>query len=154
MGSSKFEQVFINRNLAPGVLFTSEVLKKMSDGVKAATQRRKDAGTYCPTFTGRSHTEETKSILSDMAKKRLSEQGHPRGMLGKHHTEETKQLISEKGVENSAMRGRCGGDHPTGNTVWWNNGISHIRSAKHPGDGWVQGRIFKTRSKRKIKPKE
>lgn len=41
--------------------------------------------------------EKTKKIVSDKAKARLKEQGHPRGMLGKFHTEEAKEKMSLSG---------------------------------------------------------
>jgi len=31
---------------------------------------------------------------------------------------------------------------------WWNDGINHKRQKDHPGEGWVEGRIFQTRRKR------
>ena len=44
---------------------------------------------------GKNHTEETKAIIGNKAKERLSNpQNNP--MFGKHHTEETKKKISEK----------------------------------------------------------
>lgn len=145
LGREAFERTFINRNLAPGVIFSDEVRERMSRGVKLAVEARRAAGTLRPTFLGRSHSAATKLKLSIKASERLRVNGHPRGMKGKTHTEDTKKQIQQSSIDNSAMRGRTGVSHPTGGTVWWNDGISHKRSTVCPGDGWVEGRIFKRR---------
>lgn len=41
-------------------------------------------------------TDERKRAIGVRAKKRIAEQGHPRGALGMHHSEETKRVLSEK----------------------------------------------------------
>jgi hypothetical protein len=39
-------------------------------------------------------TEELRAAISARSKRRIAENGHPRGMLGKHHTEETRKHLS------------------------------------------------------------
>lgn len=148
LGRDVFAQVYINRNLAPGIVFTPDVRARMSAGLKRAAQRRRKAGTLTPTFLGRRHSQETKEILSAKATERIRAAGHPKGMKGKHHTDVTKENIRNTSVTSSAMRGRTGVDHPTGGTSWWNNGTLHKRSIECPGEGWSMGRIFKERTKR------
>lgn len=149
LGAQRFQEVFINRNLAPGILFTEEVRNKMSVGIKKSADARKRSGSYVPSFSGKEHSEETKRKISKTRSDYFSNGGiHPRGMLGKHHSDDVKQRISDSGKRNSALCGKTGEEHPTGNTTWYNNGVSHIRSDKHPGDGWVAGRIFKQRKPR------
>jgi hypothetical protein len=58
-------------------------------------------------MTGRLVPEETKHKLSVIAKQRIEEYGHPKGMLGKNHTEESKQLMSSKRLgEDNGMWGK------------------------------------------------
>ncbi len=149
MGYELFTQVFINRNLAPGIIFTKDVRERMSASLKITADRKRLAGTLLPTFLGKSHTQYSKNLISLKAVARIRTQGHPRGMRGKHHTESTKERIRQACVNNSAMKGRVGEDHPTGGTSWWNNGILHKRSVASPGCGWHLGRIFKERKRQK-----
>lgn len=101
---------------------------------------------------GKHHTEETRHRIKNKKIEYYSNGGeHPKGMLGKTHTDEVKQKIKESVTKNSAMRGKTGIDHPTGGTVWWNNGTEHKRSIECPGEGWVIGRIFKKRNRNNIK---
>lgn len=148
LGRDAFAQVYINRNLAPGIIFTPDVRARMSAGLKRAVIRRRAAGTLTPTFLGRCHSRETKETLSIKAIERIRIAGHPRGMKGKHHTDVTKEHLRNTSIASSAMRGRTGVDHPTGGTIWWNNGTLHKRSIECPGEGWCPGRIFKERTKR------
>lgn len=147
LGKQKFQETFINRNLAPGILFTEEIRNKMSVGVKKSIIDRKTSGIYVPSFLGKEHSEETKRKISEYKSDYFANGGvHPRGMLGKEHSQEAKQRISDSGKLNSALLGKTGDAHPTGNTTWYNNGISHLRTNTHPGVGWVVGRIFKKRN--------
>lgn len=146
LGAHKFEKMFINRNLAPGILFTEDIRNKMSEGIKKSIVNRKLSGKYIPSMLGKNHTDETRMKISELKHNYYSSGGeHPKGMLNKKHSVDTKSKIRDSVVENAAMRGKFGEDHPTGGTVWWNNGISHKRCSTCPGDGWVQGRIFKKR---------
>ena len=121
----------------------------MSIGIRRAAARRRAAGIVIGTFLGKNHSQKTKDFLSKLTKERLKRDGHPRGMKGKKHTNSTKDKIKITGVINSAMKGRKGKDHPTGDTIWWNDGVTHKRSILKPGPEWVTGRIFKERTKRK-----
>lgn len=101
-------------------------------------------------FYGKNHTNQTKEKISKKRKSFFINGGeHPKGMLGKKHKEETKKHVSAILKEKASMIGKKGLEHPCGGTKWYNNGLNHLRSDKHPGDGWVEGRIFKERKKRK-----
>ena len=121
----------------------------MSVSQRRAAARRRAAGTHKSTFLGKRHTQETKDLISKQAIERIKRDGHPQGMKGKHHSPSTREQIKIVGTLNSAMKGRTGNQHPTGDTIWWNNGIIHKRSKVCPGLDWIEGRIFKERSKRK-----
>jgi hypothetical protein len=99
-------------------------------------------------FFGKKHSKQTKQHISDLNKKYYEEGGeHPRGMLNKEHSIETKNHLSEIMRNRSSLIGKKGLDHPSGGTKWYNDGVKHIRSATSPGEGWIEGRIFKKRKK-------
>jgi group I intron endonuclease len=101
-------------------------------------------------FYNKKHSEETKKLLSEKRKDFFESGGeHPKGMLGKKHKEETKKHVSEVLKEKGSMIGKKGLEHPVGGTKWYNDGVNHLRSDNHPGEGWIEGRIFKERRKRK-----
>ena len=97
-------------------------------------------------FYGKNHTDETKLNLSIKRKEFYQNGGiHPKGMLNKAHDEETKKHLSVVMKQNSSLIGKKGLDHPAGGTKWYNDGTKHMRSDTHPGEGWIEGRIFKKR---------
>ena len=102
-------------------------------------------------FYGKNHTEETRELISKKRKSFFENGGeHPKGMLNKKHKEETKAHVSMVLKEKGSMIGKKGLDHPAGGTKWYNDGVKHLRSNEHPGEGWIEGRIFKERKKRKL----
>lgn len=146
LGVQKFQEVFINRNLAPGILFTEDVRNKMSAGIKESYKKRKLNGKYIPTFLGKKHSDTAKQKMSEYRLDYYAKGGeHAKGMSGKSHSEETRNKIRESVKQNSFMCGKFGDEHPTGNTKWYNNGVKHLRTNTHPGDGWLEGRIYKKR---------
>jgi len=101
-------------------------------------------------FFGKKHSEQTKKHLSDCRKDYYNGGGeHPKGMLNKEHSEETKNHLSVTMKMKSSLIGKKGLEHPSGGTKWYNNGTKHLRSDKHPGEGWIEGRIFKKRKRNK-----
>lgn len=132
-----------------GLNRTPEILAKRGDSIKKSYIGKNISGENSKSY-GKHHTDKTKSIISEKRKEFFLSGGeHPRGMLGKKHKKETKDKQRKASIENSPLRGKLGMDHPTGGKTWYNNGISHIRSFNHPGVGWVEGRIFKKRNRKK-----
>jgi group I intron endonuclease len=132
---------------------SDEIIEKRAAGLRrhyeeAGTENRSGANNP---FFGKTHNEQTKKQISEQKKEFYANGGaHPKGYLGKQHTEETKKQISERLKTTSSLIGKTGDLHPSSNTKWFNNGVDHIRSKESPGVGWVEGRIFKERKKRKI----
>jgi group I intron endonuclease len=124
---------------------TPESLRKRAEAIKLSHKLKPRE------YSGKKHSEETKQHLSEKRKKFFENGGeHPKGMLGKKHKEETKKHVSAVLKEKGSMIGKKGLDHPAGGTKWYNDGIKHLRANEHPGEGWIEGRIFKERKKRKI----
>jgi len=121
---------------------TTEFLKKRADSIKLSHKLKPRK------YAGKKHSEETKQHISQKRKDFFENGGkHPKGMLGKKHKEETKKYVSEVLKEKSSMIGKKGLDHPVGGTKWYNNGVKHLRTDKNPGEGWIEGRIFKKRKR-------
>jgi group I intron endonuclease len=124
---------------------TPESLRKRAEAIKLSHKLKPRE------YSGKKHSEETKQHLSEKRKKFFETGGeHPKGMLGKKHKEETKKHVSAVLKEKGSMIGKKGLDHPAGGTRWYNDGVKHLRANEHPGEGWVEGRIFKERKKRKL----
>jgi hypothetical protein len=49
-------------------------------------------------------SESAKSKIGSKMKSRITENGHPRGMLGKKHSEETRRVFSQRSSERAKMR--------------------------------------------------
>jgi hypothetical protein len=139
-GSGGFDYITKNKlNLTP------EVLKKRGESIKETFKKnpRKVA-----TFDGKNHSEKTKKVISEKRKMFFENGGeHPKGMLNKQHKEETKKQVSNILKIKGSMIGKKGLEHPSGGTKWYNDGLKHLRSDKHPGEGWIEGRIFKKRKR-------
>jgi hypothetical protein len=133
---------------------TLESLVRRSEKMKHHWLTRDGSGVNNP-FYNKKHSEETKNNISEKRKQFFENGGeHPKGMSGKKHKDETKLHVSNVLKEKGSLIGKKGLEHPVGGTKWYNNGVEHIRSDKHPGEGWIEGRIFKKRQKRKIYGKE
>ena len=136
-GDGGFDYITKNKlNLTP------EALQKRANSIKLSHKLKPRK------YIGVKHTEETKKNISEKRKCFFENGGqHPKGMLGKKHTEETKKQVSQRLKQTGSMIGKKGLDHPCGGTKWYNDGLRHLRSEFHPGEGWVEGRIFKQRRK-------
>jgi group I intron endonuclease len=129
---------------------SDETIEKRAAGIRRNYEEAEDGYRCGPnsSFFGKTHTDETKRQLSIKKRDFYANGGvHPRGYQGKNHTEETKKQISERLKQTSSLIGKTGTLHPSGGTKWFNNGVIHIRSKEPPGDGWVEGRMFKSRKK-------
>jgi group I intron endonuclease len=136
---------FINKNKLNN---TADSIKRKSAAMKKYWIGKDCSGENNP-FFNKNHCEETKKVMSEKRKKFFENGGqHPKGMLGKKHNEETKKHVSELLKEKGSMIGKKGLEHPCGGTKWYNDGVHHLRSESHPGEGWIEGRMFKERRKR------
>ena len=136
---------YITKN---GLNTTPEILKKRGESIKKSYIGKDCSGKNSASF-GKKHSEQTKQHISKKRKEYYENGGeHPKGMLNKEHSLDTKNHLSEVMKTKSSLIGKKGLKHPAGGTKWYNNGMSHMRAEQHPGEGWVEGRIFKPRKKR------
>ena len=136
---------YINRN---GLNRSEESIEKLKKSLKKWHSENDTSGDKNG-FYGKSHTDDTKHHLSLKRKEFYKNGGiHPKGMLDKEHSWKTKERLSEILKEKSSLIGKKGLEHPSGGTKWYNNGIKHLRTDKHPGDGWLEGRMFKPRKRK------
>lgn len=106
-----------------------------------------------PHLVGRKGTPHTEMAKAAMSKKILEQfangRSHPKGMIGKTHSSSTRKKLSQQMKCKSSLIGKFGENHPSYGLKWFNNGIEDCRSKERPGEDWVQGRIFKSRVRRK-----
>lgn len=125
-------------------------------GIPATDEFRKKMRVVCSgeknPFYGKHHTDETKIKISkaNKGKKRTEEErarmseerrGDKNHFFGKTHTEESRLKMSLK---------RAGKNNPQYNKPWYNNGEkeAHYFEGTQP-DGWVKGRIKRSRKQLK-----
>jgi hypothetical protein len=148
---------------AKGVVRSEEYKKKMSERLKGreikpewiakAVESRKGKfdGEGNP-FYGKTHTPETRKRIAESLSQTYKEQGnHP--WIGRKHSEESKRKMREAHTgKNSHMYGKSLSDELKEKISeskigrkWYNNGINQICVKEPPGDGWVLGRIKKSK---------
>lgn len=126
LGKDRFLEIMINRNVAPGILLTDEIIAK-------ANIKRK-------------------SSCSIAAKKLIEQHNHNFQKFKAGEMEHVRKLRSERMIGNNLGSTRKITDEyrnkqalgATGNTnvrgtKWWNNGIINKRSRECPGDGFILG---------------
>ena len=89
------------------------------------------------TYTkGKQLSEETRLKMS------AAHKGENNPLFGKHHSAETRQKMSAaKRGKNLSEEHRLKMSKSWKGMLWWNNGISSIRSRECPGEGWTRGRL-------------
>ena len=126
LGKERFLQVFLNRNIAPGILNTKESIEKANIkrrvSNKIAAIERVRNGTH--NFLINKHTP----TESERASTSLRMQGNRYGSLI-NRDEEYREKQSEKSKGNKNVR----------NKKWWNDGQQRKRSIECPGEGWKAG---------------
>lgn len=126
LGKERFLQVFLNRNIAPGILNTKESIEKANVkrrvSNKIAAIERVRNGTH--NFLINKHTP----TESERASTSLRMQGNRYGSLI-NRDEEYREKQSEKSKGNKNVR----------NKKWWNDGKQRKRSIECPGEGWKAG---------------
>ena len=87
---------------------------------------------------GASRSKETRIKISLALKGKINNKGVNNPMYGKKHSDKVKLASSiRRSNTNKARR-------------WYNNGMTSTFQPKHPGEGWVLGRIMPERLKSKI----
>lgn len=136
---------YVNKNQ---LNHTEDSIEKLRESLKKWHSENDTSGKNNP-FFGKKHSEQTKQYISQKRKEYYENGGeHPKGMLNKKHSSEIKKHLSEVMKEKSSLIGKKGLEHPAGGTKWYNNGIKHLRSDNHPGEGWQEGRMFQTRKRK------
>lgn len=125
-GKDKFLQIMINRNIAPGILLTKEIISK-------ANEKRKISNSISAKKLFENGTHNFQKINAgdlEHVRKQRSERmrGNKLGSL-KTITDEYRKKQAEGSKGNKNVRG----------TKWWTNGIINKRSKDCPGDGFYLG---------------
>jgi hypothetical protein len=126
-GKDKFCDIFINKNLSPGILLTKEIIEKANIKRKVSnsisSKKLLEEGRHnFQLFPNASEYEHVRKLRSE--KMMNNTYG-----LGRIMTDETKNKIAESVKGNTNVR----------NTKWWNNGKNRKRSKASPGEGWKEG---------------
>jgi hypothetical protein len=101
---------------------TEETKRKMSRVRKGRKFSKEHRDNIAKSLTGKVRPEEVRKKMGDTRRSRSS-------IYPNKHSQETKNKMSKSG------KGK----------VFWNNGEINTKSRECPGDGWVRGRIKKTR---------
>ena len=125
-GRTKFLEIYLNRNLSPGILLTEEIIEK-------ANEKRK--------------------ISNSISAKKLMEEGrHNFQLKPAHENEKWRKKVSERmlgnnygsfrimdeELRNKIANGAKGNTNVRG-TKWWTNGIVNKRSKECPGKNFILG---------------
>jgi len=127
-GRDKFLNLFLNRNLSPGILLTDEIIQKANGPEK----RKKCSLSAKKLLEEGKHNFQKNPNPSTLEKnrKKSSERmkGNNYGSL-REITDELKNKLAEKSKGNTNVRG----------TKWWTNGIINKRSIECPGEKFKLG---------------
>jgi len=126
-GRDKFLQLYLNRNLSPGILLTEEIIEKankkrrISNSISAKKLIKEGRHNFQMQINP-SKFEKNRKKSSERMK------GNNYGSL-RNMTDELKQKLAEKSKGNTNVRG----------TKWWTNGIVNKRSRECPGEEFKLG---------------
>lgn len=140
-GELKFKSIFINRNIAPGILNDEASIKK-------ANIKRKVSNSLSQKllFKQNKHNWQKKLSLEKELIRRSKLSNSMKGNTSGSHrkiTDEYRKLASEKSKGNTNVRG----------LKWWTDGISFMRSLTCPKDGFILGGPSKTKKENMTKLK-
>jgi hypothetical protein len=125
-GNEKFKEVFLNRNIAPGILNDADSLARASLKKKISNSLSQ----YKLLNEGRHNwqnlTDEQKQRWSE--KSSLSKMGNDYGKY-RNITDEYRKTAAEKSKGNTNVRG----------TTWWTDGVVFKRSIHKPGESYYKG---------------
>ena len=126
LGRQKFLSIFLNRNIAPGILLTKDIIekanikRKISNSLSAKRLMNEGRHNFQIKNAGEcNHVRKQRSIRmqgNNLGSKRLM-------------TDELKQKLAEKSKGNTNVRG----------TKWWTNGTINKRSKECPGENFKLG---------------
>lgn len=126
LGNDRFLEVMINRNIAPGILSTPEIVakanikRKVSNSI--AAKRRLKNGTHNFQLANAGNLPHVRKLRSERMK------GNNYGAL-KEITDDFRQKCADGAKGNTNVRGR----------KWWTNGTEYKRSVDCPGEGFYLG---------------
>jgi len=127
-GKEKFLNTMINRNIAPGILLTDEIIAKanvkraVSNSIAAKRLLEKNAHNF----------QKFKAGDLEHVRQQRSER-----MIG-NNLGSLKEITDE--YRNKQALGAAGNTNVRG-TKWWTNGIINKRSKECPGDGFILGTV-------------
>ena len=125
-GREQFLEIYLNRNLSPGILLTDEIIEK-------ANKKRKISNSISAKKLieeGRHNFQLNVAYSTEESRKKLSERmiGNNYGSFRKM-TDELKQKFAEKAKGNTNVRG----------TKWWTDGKNNRRSINCPEENYKLG---------------
>ncbi len=126
LGKDRFVEIFLNRNLSPGILLTEDIIqranKKRKISNSIAAKKLMEEGRHNFQLNPASNFEHVRKRCSERMK------GNNYGSKRKMTTE-LKNKLAEKSKGNTNVR----------DTKWWNNGNQRKRSKECPGEEWKEG---------------
>lgn len=125
-GDEKFKQIFLNRNIAPGILNDSDSLARAAEKKKISNK----ISQYKLLEEGRHNWQNLTDEQKQRRSKNSSEakKGNDYGKYRKI-TDEYRKNAAEKSKGNTNLRG----------TMWWTDGKVFKRSATKPGESFYRG---------------
>jgi hypothetical protein len=134
LGREKFLDVFINRNIAPGILNTPEIIAKANVGRKISNKRAAEEriknGTHNFQLNKYKHSEEWKIKIKARMKSDLNPSKDPE-VQKKRITDNFRKKQAEGSKGNTNVLGY----------KWWTNGLINKRAKECPGENFYRGII-------------
>lgn len=144
LGRDQFLRVFINRNLAPGIMLDGWALDNLKASLRASWNkqgRREQARITMLERHARGIVNNRGRIRSSEFKQQLSHRLSVDNPMKRedvrraHHeavtTPEFRERLRARNKGNTNVRGKH----------WWNNGVKSTMSVECPGEGWTRGRL-------------
>lgn len=125
-GNEKFKEVFLNRNIAPGILNDADSLARAAEKKKISNSVSQHKLLSEGRHNWQNLTDEQKQRWSE--KSSLSKMGNDYGKY-RNITDEYRKKVAEKSKGNTNVRG----------TSWWTDGVVFKRSIDKPGESYYRG---------------
>lgn len=129
-GREKFLDLYLNRNLSPGIILTQEIIAKAN-----GPEKKKKCSESAKNLLKRGehnfqHSVNPSTLEHNRKKSSERMKGNNYGSF-RQITEELREKLAEKSKGNTNVRG----------TRWWTNGNIMKRSKECPGEGFRLGTI-------------